>query len=242
MEGTIGFALAFVGLGGAGALFVLPHPYADYVGWSLIGVAILGLIALAIYHAVSRGWFELRGVAGMTVMVFAVACGLWYAASITPREPTYTRNDPTTAPTLISRSNKYIFACNVPRDQSVTDAERAEKRKQFDKDVRAWGQTIGFSIVLSDIEGGYRLIIKADTLEAQVRVLAAGGFPTITTVTYMDFRRVGQQIVVSVYSDLPKGLELLSFLPVNPTNPKIAETANIISKLLGVPEGTCHAI
>lgn len=53
-EGTIGIALALVGIGGAGALFVLPHPYADYVGWTLIGIAVAGLIMLGIVHLVSR--------------------------------------------------------------------------------------------------------------------------------------------------------------------------------------------
>jgi hypothetical protein len=49
-EGKIGIALALLGLGGGGALFVLPHPYADYVGWSLIGVSVLGLILLGLHH------------------------------------------------------------------------------------------------------------------------------------------------------------------------------------------------
>jgi hypothetical protein len=49
-EGKIGIALGLLGLGGGGALFVLPHPYADYVGWSLIGVSVLGLILLGLHH------------------------------------------------------------------------------------------------------------------------------------------------------------------------------------------------
>jgi len=49
-EGKIGISLALVGLGGAGALFVLPHPYADYVGWTLIAIALLGLIGLTVFH------------------------------------------------------------------------------------------------------------------------------------------------------------------------------------------------
>jgi hypothetical protein len=53
-EGKIGIALALVGLGGAGALYELPHPYSDYVGWSLIAFSIIGLILLSIYHLISR--------------------------------------------------------------------------------------------------------------------------------------------------------------------------------------------
>jgi hypothetical protein len=49
-EGKIATALALLGLGGAGALFVLPHPYADIVGWLLIAIAVIGLILLGGYH------------------------------------------------------------------------------------------------------------------------------------------------------------------------------------------------
>jgi hypothetical protein len=49
-EGKIGIALGLLGLGGAGALFVLPHPWSDYVGWSLIAIAGAGLLVLACHH------------------------------------------------------------------------------------------------------------------------------------------------------------------------------------------------
>jgi hypothetical protein len=53
-EGKIGVALALIGLGGAGALFVLPHPYADYVGWFLIGVTVSGFFWLGLLHLKPR--------------------------------------------------------------------------------------------------------------------------------------------------------------------------------------------
>lgn len=52
-EGKLGLLLALVGIGGGGALFVFPHPYADYVGWSLIGISIVGLVLLGVYHVSS---------------------------------------------------------------------------------------------------------------------------------------------------------------------------------------------
>lgn len=54
IEGKIGIALGLAGLGGAGALFVLPHPASDYVGWSLIAFSAAGVLALAIYDVVGR--------------------------------------------------------------------------------------------------------------------------------------------------------------------------------------------
>jgi hypothetical protein len=59
----------------------------------------------------------------------------------------------------------------------------------------------------------------------------------------MDFRRVGQRIIVAAYADLPNGLEIFSLTPIlNQADPKITETANNIAKLLGSPEGTCRLI
>lgn len=50
LEGKISILLGLVGLGGVGALQVLPHPYNDYFGWTLIWVAIIGTVALGVYH------------------------------------------------------------------------------------------------------------------------------------------------------------------------------------------------
>jgi hypothetical protein len=52
-EDKIGIALALVGLVGGGALFVLPHPLSDIIGWSLIAIGAIGLVALGIYHVAS---------------------------------------------------------------------------------------------------------------------------------------------------------------------------------------------
>src|SRR5581483_4067289 len=52
-EGKIGILLALLAIGGAGALQVFPHPYNDYVGWTLIWVAIVGAVALGVYHVVT---------------------------------------------------------------------------------------------------------------------------------------------------------------------------------------------
>jgi hypothetical protein len=50
VEGKISILLGLIGLGGVGFLQILPHPYNDYVGWTLIWVAIIGTVALGVYH------------------------------------------------------------------------------------------------------------------------------------------------------------------------------------------------
>lgn len=47
-EGKIGIALALLGLLGAGAIMVAPQ--ALWIGWTLIGVAVVGLLWLGIHH------------------------------------------------------------------------------------------------------------------------------------------------------------------------------------------------
>ncbi len=81
-EGKIGIALALLGLGGGGALFVLPHPYADYVGWTLIGISILGLILLGLHHFKASigglGLWLRRGVKKMWPQYLMVASGILF--------------------------------------------------------------------------------------------------------------------------------------------------------------------
>jgi hypothetical protein len=73
-EGIASIWLALIGVGGAGALFVLPHPYADYVGWTLIGVAFIGAASLTIYHLHTRGWLKWFSLSRSAVAVAAIAC------------------------------------------------------------------------------------------------------------------------------------------------------------------------
>jgi hypothetical protein len=158
-----------------------------------------------------------------------------------PALPPEGSQPPPTGQQFASRASKAIFACNIPPDASVTDAIRVAQREQFAKDVKAWGETIGFSISTINIEGGIRLIAKADTLEARNRLTAAGVWQSVTALI-VDFRRIGQQIIVSIYAELPPGFEFFMLFPPDPTSPQIIEAEKNISKLLGAAEGTCRLI
>jgi hypothetical protein len=62
------------------------------------------------------------------------------------------------------------------------------------------------------------------------------------TTLVMDLRRIGPRIIISVYADLPEGLEFFSMFPPNPKDPKITEVEKQFAKLLGAREGACHLI
>jgi hypothetical protein len=214
--------------------------------------ALASLLILAAWENQFRFFAVITAVA---VAAASIGWDYWYYSQIVlsaPRPAQVEALQPSAAPPnsvarltsdqMASRATKLIFACNVPLDPSITDAKRAKQREQFEKDAKAWGDTIGFSILLSDIDGGYRLTIKAETLEAQGRLITAGGSPALSAVSYMDFRRIGEQVVVAVYSDLPKGFEFFSLFPLDPADSKITTVANNISKLLAAPAGTCRVI
>jgi hypothetical protein len=69
----IALALALLSIGTAGAMYILPHPYSDYIGYASIAICVLALIWLAIHHFKSR----FRVLTGI-VTAIAVALIAWY--------------------------------------------------------------------------------------------------------------------------------------------------------------------
>ena len=83
-EGKIATVLALLGLGGAGALFVFPHPYADIVGWLLIATAVIGLIFVAAYHfKIKINLVTVVLAASVTIMLLVASFSAWRFGKIT---------------------------------------------------------------------------------------------------------------------------------------------------------------
>jgi hypothetical protein len=237
-EGMIGFVLALIGLGGAGALFEFPHPYADVVGWLLIGIAVIGLIILAIYHARSRGWLKLRAqsIFGLSLIAAALSVGLWYAWSITPTPP---KEIPGPPQPLLSSAAKFIFACDLPSDPHATPEQLAERKESLRKAVEAWGDAIGFAIEMSDIRGGIRITIEAKTLDAKNKLISLGIVPAVTKINF-ELRRVDEQIIVTTYGDVPGGWEFLSIFTPDRNTPQILTAQKQIAAFIGARKGGCR--
>ena len=104
-EGKIGIALGLVGLGGAGALVVLPHPYADYFGWSLIFAAVIGLFALACHHFKVKWPLAIGG----GLLIAAAFGGSWFYFS---RQIEFVLTD-----------LKYVYSCPKQTTPKITNKE-----------------------------------------------------------------------------------------------------------------------
>jgi hypothetical protein len=229
------------------------------IGLSLMAVSIIGLAVWFFGWRVQtlispatwtpEGRIEngkLRAAVGALLLCGLVAAGYaaskweeWSAASIIQEPP----HQPVPMPpsSLASRSDKFIFACDIPRDPKVTPEKTAAAKAETQKELKAWGEVIGFTITMSDIEGGFRVAVEAETVEAKNRMMSAGVWPSVTKV-FIDVRRIGPRIIVSAYADMPKEFSIFSMIPPDPELPQVKTAEKQISQFLGVKEDTCHLI
>lgn len=188
-------------------------------------------------------WRALGGIvlAGLIVGVVIVALKVHHADNNLEESPPHQPIiPPPSGSSLVSRADKFIFACDIPRDPHWSEQAYAKQKEEWKKELRTWGQVIGFEIDLSDIDGGFRVSIRAETVEARNRMASAGVWPSITTV-FVDIRRIGPRLVVSAYADLPKELSFFAMFPPDPTLPQVIAAEKQLGELLGAP-GTCHLI
>lgn len=232
-EGKIGILLALVGLLGSGAIMIAPEKL--WIGWSLISFAALGGVALGFHHF-GRGFAFLFVVAG--VLWF----DHWYYSNVldlhATSEPQPGQAPPSSSPALpklLSRMDRYIFASDVP----PPDAEMAAKfpqQKEFSKqNLEVFGDAIGMSVAVTDIHGGIKIVIEANTPEA--RRLLLGSYTSKLTI---EIRRVFQQEIVTMFVDLPEILRFLSFMAPEPSAAELIEVQRKIKKMIGAAEGKCQ--
>jgi hypothetical protein len=259
-EGRLGLLLGLIGLAGAGAMNVWPEQ--AWIGKTLLAISAAGFVALFFYHFWGRlgvlgrpaTWSpngtvqdgKVRAGIGLVLLCGLMASGYvasqwdeWSIASIIKEPP----HQPILLPpsSLASRSDKFIFACDIPRDPKQTPEKYAEQKAELQKELKVWGDVIGFAVTTSDIEGGFRIIIEAETQEAKNRMVSAGIWPAVTKV-FIDVRRIGQRVIVSAYADLPKGMEFFSMIPPDPTLPQVVTAEKQIAQFLGANDGACHLI
>ena len=71
-------------------MYVLPHPYADFIGWSLIAISVLGLLLLGLYHfrggVVGPSNLILVGLVGAMLFLTVAIFGYVWSLYKTPQD------------------------------------------------------------------------------------------------------------------------------------------------------------
>jgi hypothetical protein len=246
-EGKIGIFLALIGLLGAGAIMIAPQQL--WIGWSLIAIAVIGLIILGFYHF----WGRIHTPAGQaTIGAVAIAVILSaeygyytgyfenglpsFGPSVTPQS-----QGPTLPPGLPiqSRLERFIFTCDVP--PPTNDQEVAEQKARLQKNIRVWGDSLGVNISFVDLNDGIQAIAEAKTPEAKARFLSMGIAYGITKLM-AEARRSGKQQIIVVRAEIPKNTPMILGLVPDPNDPHLAEGRKLLAQFLEVPESACRMI
>lgn len=244
-EGKIGIALALLGIGGGGALFVLPHPYADYVGWSLIGTSVVGGIGLGLFHFGCKfAWSELKLRRIFFAWAAATAIAVWYIAGIPistlmllapkiaqPSTPIAPPQQPPSS-SLDSTWSKAYYKCKwdgVMPDQKTLEKNTAEFRQY----ISVYAETLTAIAMFPTIKGGD----KAQLIPSAATGDAMGNFAEITFET----RRLGKDLLgifTAKYKQDPYGaVSSQKMLPGSDLEIKIRRR---IEDLTGVARGDCE--
>jgi hypothetical protein len=148
-------------------------------------------------------------------------------------------------PELLSKSYKYILACDSPPPPDMSPAEREKKKKEMEEAFQTWGDAIGLSYKFEDIRGGIKMQAEAVTDEAKARfgILSAAGVTKIV----MEMRRVASQIIIDIIIVYPDSMpDMLKFLlaisKVDPDAANVVELRRNFERSLQLAEGKCRVI
>lgn len=142
-EAKLSTFLALLGIGGAGALFVFPQPFANYVGWLLIGVALTGFVWLACFYWRLRPWLT-----AALVVATAVATGVAAWRLSAPKPEQWTAHD-----------FKLVFSCPKLRGDDLTGPSISEQLKEAQEYASAISPAFDQQVYFTQIPRGFRMTI-----------------------------------------------------------------------------------
>jgi hypothetical protein len=137
---------------------------------------------------------------------------------------------------IMSRLERFIFACNVPAMQGPD--QEATQKETLKKNVQTWADTIAVVVTFDDISGGLRITAEAKTVEAKARFVSLGLLPGITKVI-LETRGIGQQQLVAAYAEIPKKMFMIYGLVPDPHHPQVIAAQNLLGQFMG---GACHLV
>jgi hypothetical protein len=234
-EGKLGLCLGLIALAGGGAMMVAPDKL--WIGWTLIGLAGLGGIGLGFHHF-GRKFAAVFLVAGVLWFDY------WYYSRVLNSTDTPQVNLPAKQPAqpqvprtqILSRLDKFIFACDVPPPDSEIAARFPQAKEEMRQRYLVWGDIVGMAITVTDIRGGYRIDAQATTEEAKRRLFVAGSAGA--TKLSISMRRIEKQIIVDVTADLPP---IYGLMNPEPSGEDTMAIQKKIENLVGA-DGKCHLL
>jgi hypothetical protein len=235
-EGKIGILLTLFGLAGAGAMEIAPEKL--WIGWSLIGFAVLGSFALGFHHF--RGRFVV-----VLLAAGAMCFDAWYysnvlnVATLSPRMPPVvpsTRPEPATPkPQLVSTWQKLILICDKPKP--AKEPSRKEMQAGLDKFVDVMKKVFGYKAKGTLGDG------QEYTVELIPDKPFSNGLISVSKQTYF-VKRIDDRIAVTVtseYSSLSPLFQLDRVAP-DPADPAAKTMEDTVEKMLAVEPGKCKFI
>lgn len=214
-------------------------PTLGFSYWFQVGALILGVILL-LWPLVAYGWNALRNMSPALTLFYSgcafVAVGIWVMAwwNAPPTMPIASPSPLPGPSKLLSRMDRFIFACDVPPPSEEQATKLPQEMNRFKNNIELWGDAIGVTYDVVEIRGGIKIVAEATAPEAKRRLLG-----TPANKVTIEIRRIGQQELVTVFVDLPDILRFLSFMA--PTSAReYDEAQRSIERLIGAPAGGCQ--
>ena len=231
----------------AGALMAAPiyldlsHSAAAWIFYSLGAFGSVGLLF--------EIWTEVREPrpAGLRRRYLAWAAIAFGALVLTvcgwlfwPTSFHHEQSQPVPKSQLLSRMDRYIFACDVPPPDEKMAAKFPQAKEEMKRNFEILGDATGMSLTVTDIRGGLRLDAEANTEEAKRRLFTAGtgGLSKLA----IEVRRYGQQEIVTVAADMPDYFRLFSLMTPEPSSQDTVSIQRKIEHFVGVAEGKCKLL
>jgi hypothetical protein len=141
---------------------------------------------------------------------------------------------------LLSTYGKTIYLCSAPKH--VNKNKNMEGgRKEIEQTTRAYGDSLGVSIVFSDITDGFKLELVAKNAEGRALMRNVAKWT-------LEIRVAGEELIVTSNTEYAGLLEvgalgiMVRTTPVDPNSEWAITEQKSIERLIGVEAGQCQII
>lgn len=143
---------------------------------------------------------------------------------------------PLPSQSTVASADRFIFSCS-----GIGAVEFTVKMDSLKANLPIWGDAIGFGIAFSDVAGGVRITVESKTPDAKNRLLSFGVVSNIKKLI-IEVRLISQQVIVTVYGELPPTLKYFALISADPGWPQVQSAIKEIAATLGLQPNECRLI